>query len=53
MLGLGLGLGLVLMVFPSLRAAGLIALVLATVYWLLIAVLISAAIKPCPQGVES
>jgi hypothetical protein len=34
-----LALGTVLMVFPSLRAAGAIALVLAVVYWLTMAVL--------------
>jgi|KBSMisStaDraftv2_1062788.scaffolds.fasta_scaffold1231563_1 hypothetical protein len=32
-------LGFVLMAFPSLRVAGLIALVLAAAYWLLMAVL--------------
>jgi hypothetical protein len=34
-----LALGAVLMVFPSLRVAGLIALTLAVIYWLLFAVL--------------
>jgi hypothetical protein len=34
-----LALGVVLMAFPSLRVAGLIALILAVVYWLLMAML--------------
>jgi len=34
--------GVVLLIFPSLRVAGLISVVLAVVYWLLIAALKSA-----------